>query len=456
MYAAANAPHSIFGFATPVRKPSTSYHSPYTQALTPSHTNASDASASKAVRFQSQPLPPQTQTQQQQQQPSASSTTLTSTTTPNRSPYHSSAPASASALQTATQSPHRNAVTVPSATPPSGASSAAASGMAGTRALVASAAPRAGVSPVALARRVKWNVGALALLWLVPAFTSRPRDAYWAVLDQIYRHIGGEADEIVDGIVGWMLWALSVVLLFNAIEASVLIHRSSQPQIPSLQQQPYSALATSGKAGAVLGMHSPQVAKSLNFVAASRLKGSPKTRTSNIGPGSPISRSPTQRASPSAGGVGVQGSPTVDYSQFSPSLRRTSSPISASSSTNAFSGAASTRLGTPSSATGVEYGVGVGSSSSPLAAFRARHAGAGRSSPSPSSIRARSVTPSISNFSNDGGAANVDLSFDGVLGDDVDGAETTFLGDESFEVDRALKSLRGSLGGVSSTPAPLR
>ena len=51
-------------------------------------------------------------------------------------------------------------------------------------------------------------------------------------------------------------------------------------------------------------------------------------------------------------------------------------------------------------------------------------------------------------------AAGIDeTSFDASAQLDQAQDEATFLGDESFEVDRALKSLRGSFGGVSSTPA---
>lgn len=428
---------SSYGFATPVRTPSTSYTSnaaAYSQALTPV-----DASSSKAVRFQNQPLPPQVQQSQQPQQ-----SALNSTATPNRSPYYNAVSAPTPAQ---TQSQNRSAVTTTSASAPPSASK-----ITGARPTVASAAAGAigAESAIALSRRIKWNLGALGLLWIVPALSTRPRDVYWTVLDQIYLHVGGETDELVDGVVGWILWAISVILLFNTVEAAVLMRRASAPQPPPQQIQAAAPAANNDsqkKSGLVLGMHSPQVAKSINFVAASRLKGSPKTRTSNIGAGSPISRSsPQGRASPS------QGSPTtqpVDYSQFSPALRRTSSPLPSPSSGGGGGFSSTSRMGTPTqdtSAYGTSIGIGVsGASSSPLAAFRARHAS--RGSVSPSSIRAISITPSVS-----GGLAETSLSFDDGV-DEVDAGES-FLGDESFEVDRALRNLRNSLGGVSSTPAP--
>ncbi|CBQ69267.1 conserved hypothetical protein [Sporisorium reilianum SRZ2] len=405
---------AAYGFATPVRTPFTSYHSqqPYSQALTPA-----DASASKAVRFQNQPLAPQ---QQHQHQAAPQTSALASSATPNRSPYYN-------AVSAQTQSPQqRNTV----ASAPANASK-----MPTTRASVSSTPASGTESKIALTRRIKWNLGALALLWIVPALTTKPRDAYWLVLDQIYLHVGGDTDELVDGVVGWILWAISVVLFFNAVEAAVLVRRASDAAPPA-------PAAVAGKAGTVLGMHSPHVAKSINFVAASRLKGSPKTRTSNIGAGSPISRgSPGQqdRASPTQASPGT---PTaVDYAQFSPSLRRTSNTVpSPSTYTNSGGFGNASRMGTPSSPAAAAGG---GASSSPLAAFRARHAPRA-SSGSPSSMRARSVTPSAS-------GAQADLSLEEV----EDGGEATFLGDESFEVDRALKSLRHSLGGVASTPAPV-
>ncbi|KAJ1042545.1 hypothetical protein NDA11_007643 [Ustilago hordei] len=417
MYASAQSRNrsgdAAYGFATPVRTPSTSYHNPssYSQALTPA-----DASA-KAVRFQSQPLPPQMQQLQQvAQQPSSSTSTAL---TPNRSPYQNASSASQmqspSLQHTASATPNSMTSTRP-ALPPSASSPEVSSS-----------------SSIALTRRLKWNLSALALLWILPALTTRPRDMYWALLDQIYIWAGGETDEIVDRVVGWVLWALSVVLLFNAVEASVLVQRSKAPSSAALA--PAAPQTQQGK-GAVLGIHSPQVAKSINFVAASRMKGSPKTRISNLGAGSPIAHtSSPARGSPSAP---AGESPVVDYSQFSPSLRRASGPITTSSPTSTGFGSGS---GSTSSAVG---GVGmVGPQSSPLAAFRARHHSKG-GSPSPSSLRARSITPSVS---------NVDLSFEADAGD-ADAEERGFLGDESFQVDRALRSLRTSFGGVSSTPAP--
>ncbi|SOV01723.1 uncharacterized protein UDID_06948 [Ustilago sp. UG-2017a] len=424
MYASAQSRNrsggAAYGFATPVRTPSTSYHNPssYSQALTPA-----DASA-KAVRFPSQPLPPQMQQLQQVAQHPSSS--ISTALTPNRSPYQNASSASQtqspSLQHTASATPSSMASTRP-ALPPSASSPEVSSS-----------------SSIALTRRLKWNLSALALLWILPALTTRPRDMYWALLDQIYIWAGGETDEIVDRVVGWVLWALSVVLLFNAVEASVLVQRSKAPSSAALA--PAAPQTQQGK-GAVLGIHSPQVAKSINFIAASRMKGSPKTRISNLGAGSPIAHtSSPARGSPSAP---AGESPVVDYSQFSPSLRRASGPITTSSPTNTGFGSGSgsgSRMGTPTnSAVG---GVGmVGPQSSPLAAFRARHHSKG-GSPSPSSLRARSITPSVS---------NVDLSFEADAGD-ADAEERGFLGDESFQVDRALRSLRTSLGSVSSTPAP--
>ncbi|KAJ1019523.1 hypothetical protein NDA18_006003 [Ustilago nuda] len=404
---------AAYGFATPVRTPSTSYHNPssYSQALTPA-----DASA-KAVRFQSQSLLPQMQQLQQvAQHPSSSTSTAL---TPNRSPYQNASSASQmqspSLQHTASATPNSMTSTRP-ALPPSASSPEVSSS-----------------SSIVLTRRLKWNLSALALLWILPALTTRPRDMYWALLDQIYIWAGGETDEIVDRVVGWVLWALSVVLLFNAVEASVLVQRSKAASSAALA--PAAPQTQQGK-GAVLGIHSPQLAKSINFVAASRMKGSPKTRISNLGAGSPIAHtSSPARGSPSAP---AGESPVVDYSQFSPSLRRASGPITNSSPTSTGFGSGS---GSTSSAVG---GVGmVGPQSSPLAAFRARHYSKG-GSPSPSSLRARSITPSVS---------NVDLSLEADAGD-ADAEERGFLGDESFQVDRALRSLRTSFGGVSSTPAP--
>ncbi|KAI3492958.1 hypothetical protein L1887_42333 [Cichorium endivia] len=397
-----SASQSAYGFATPVR-PSTSTHHAYSQALTPS-----DAS-SKAVRFQNQPLPPQQQQQQVAHQPPANTFS-----TPARPTYGS--PAAISTSSTVAQSPRPAASAAkPSAAPPS--------------VPVRTPSASGGASSIALSRRLKWNLGALGLLWIVPALTSRPRDAYWYVLDLVYMHVGGTTDELVDAIVAWILWAISVVLVFNLVEATVLVRRSTS----SASTAPAANGAVAGAAvgrGAVLGFQSPQVAKSINFVAASRMRGSPKTRTSNIGPGSPISH--PKRDSPTQSAAGASAS--MDYSQFSPSLRRTSSPGS--------SPVAAARSATPATH---EFGVAAAASSSPLAAFRARHSGAApHASPSPSSLRSRSVTPAAASWT------EPEVSFE------QDDPNDTFLGDESFEVDRALRSLRGSMGAVSSTPAPYR
>jgi hypothetical protein len=396
-----SASQSAYGFATPVR-PSTSTHHAYSQALTPS-----DAS-SKAVRFQNQPLPPQQQ-QQVAHQPPANTFS-----TPARPTYGSPAAISTSSTVAQSRRPAASAAK-PSAAPPS--------------VPVRTPSALGGASSIALSRRLKWNLGALGLLWIVPALTSRPRDAYWYVLDLVYMHVGGTTDELVDAIVAWVLWAISVVLVFNLVEATVLMRRSTS----STSTTPTANGAVTGAAvgrGAVLGFQSPQVAKSINFVAASRMRGSPKTRTSNIGPGSPISH--PKRDSPTQSAAGASAS--MDYSQFSPSLRRTSSPGS--------SPVAAARSATPATH---EFGVAAAASSSPLAAFRARHSGAApHASPSPSSLRSRSVTPAAASWT------EPEVSFE------QDDPNDTFLGDESFEVDRALRSLRGSMGAVSSTPAPYR
>lgn len=436
MYASASpnrsVPHQPYGggggFATPIRTPSTSYrqhsNAAYSQALTPA------SSSSKEVRFQNQPLPQQTQQSQQ----------TVAVSKPNKSPYY-----------------NNNAVSAPSSSGTAGAvaqrtTSALSSGASSAAKVVANTMPATtristAASTIALNRRLKWNLSALALLWILPVVTTKPRDVYWSLLDVVYMHVGGEADEIVDGVIGWIIWAISVVLLFNAVEAGVLMRRASSAPTTQPSNAAAGEVAKQGAGGAVLGMHSPQVAKSINFVAASRMKGSPKTRVSNVGAGSPISHSDSQqqtsRSSPSG------GSPVVDYSQFSPSLRRTGSPVS-SPSHNGFGAGGSARLGNTPTSSGIDYnpGFNAATSSSPLAAFRARHS-TGGGSPSPSSIRTRSITPSVSSYSNN---AEVDLSFDGADAEGGDGE--TFLGDESFEVDKALKSLRNSLPGVSSTPAP--
>ncbi|SNX81995.1 uncharacterized protein MEPE_00700 [Melanopsichium pennsylvanicum] len=451
-------PQLSYAFATPVRAPSTSYHNltgaAYSQALTP-------PTDSKAVRFQSQPLPPQTHQSHHQ---------LNSALTSNRF----AASSSSSALQTQSRSPARAPATSNDNNTTTSSTAAVSKSMAGTRpapSLPSSSSLSSlssntvfvnGASTIALSRRIKWNLSALALLWILPALTSKPRDVYWTILDQIHLYVGGETDELADGIVGWALWAISVILLFNAVEA--LIHLSRASSLPKPQQQQglreqKGAANGKGDNGLVLGMHSPQVMKSLNFVAASRSKGSPKTRTNNIGPGSPISQQQQMKrdspstttmmtgpisASPNKNANGGGGG--VDYSQFSPSLRRGGSP---QTNNVGFNGATPSRMTTTTltgSPTKLDYGVirTNSSSSSPLAAFRARHA-CTRAGSSPSSVGATTMTPSIGIST-----GNVDLYLDGITtrndvdGDDQQGVDSLFLGDESFEVDRALKSLRDS------------
>lgn len=440
------AQHSTpYAFATPVRTASTLSH-PYSHALT-----STDASA-KAVRFQNQPLPPQPL--QYPQNPS-----LSSIATPNKSAVTNTASTSTQPQPPQPQPQPQQMNTAVSTNAAAAASASSANKMLGGRPAVVSRA--GGESAAVLQRRIKWNLSALGLLWIVPTLSTRPRDVYWAILDQIYVYVGGDIDEVIDGVVGWILWAISVVLLFNVVEAGILVQRASWARPPTETIEVALASTTSSASkeqsknqSLVHGLDSASVARSINFVAASRLKGSPKTRTSNIGAGSPISRC-SPKPSPKRDWCDSPGSSSVDYSQFSPAHRRTSSALSSHSYNSGFA-QSNNRIGSPGTpgtpGTPIsEFNPAIGAvapASSPLAAFRARHISRGASgSQSQSPSRARSITPAMS-------AAGIDeTSFDASAQLDQAQDEATFLGDESFEVDRALKSLRGSFGGVSSTPA---
>ncbi|PWY99960.1 hypothetical protein BCV70DRAFT_200136 [Testicularia cyperi] len=466
-------------FATPLRTTSGSS----TSGLTPNANAAGGDTpgSSKSVRFQPQPLPHQYQAlgqqhqllvlqqqqqqqqqqqlqlhqqqQQLQQQPSSLFNRSASSSTTALAPASAGAGAVQRSSSAALSTPSTPAKSASSATP-------ATPGMASS----SSTAWLPPASRAALSRRLRWNASALALLWITPLLTTKPKDLYWSALDMVYETFGGNLDERVDAIFGWVLWAASIVLLFNTVEASILVRRKEvEPASAALagvvggekggaaglgsqltaRGAPASATPT-GAAATLLGFQSPGSAKSLNFVAASRLKGSPKTRVSSIGPGSPISSSSPSSSStaaaagvlarrnspnktPSGANANANGSATAagstmsedttDYSRFSPSRQRHGghgfgSPLS--SNTGAAAGASSNNIASPFAR------IGRRTTSSTFA----------HHSPIPLGLGAGGRSHDLSNLSV-------------AYSDDADAED--FLADDSFEVERALRSIRNSL-----------
>ncbi|EPQ26762.1 uncharacterized protein PFL1_05741 [Pseudozyma flocculosa PF-1] len=299
-------------------------------------------------------------------------------------------------------------------------------------------------SSVSLSRRLRWNGTALAILWLLPAVSSKPTDAYWALLDSVYHTFGGSVDEKLDAVLGWISWATSIVLLFNLIEAAVLQKRSASPALILAQKPAQGQQLQPGTPSA--GPATPRNF-GIGLVQFNQAKGSPKTRPSSIGAASPLSagrmRAPSASTSPHK--TMAPGTPTQDYSRFSPAASAfaggtsgvagsfgasTPSPFNRSSPTAAMRSSPgigqSSPMGlraSPSPATAL------GPSSSPLAAYRARNA-SGRTS------LARSASSAFAADEDDG------------VDDDDDAREA--MGDDSFEVERALRSL--SQGLVGSGP----
>ncbi|PWN49881.1 hypothetical protein IE53DRAFT_380202 [Violaceomyces palustris] len=187
-------------------------------------------------------------------------------------------------------------------------------------------------------------------------------------------------------------WALSVTLLFNFIEALVLYRRSltstdgERLTIAQLQAGAGRSLSTA--------LASPVTARSVGFAQIYGSRGSPKTKATQY----------------------QNSAPSHDYSVYSP-LKRTPSPLKTPITSSPFRRSSSSPFSSSSSPNFERRFP----SSSPLSAYRARNLSSSRSSP----------------FSKLG-------SVPGLEGEDGE----IDVGEESFEVDRALRSLSDNFSQV--------
>ncbi|KAN0062652.1 hypothetical protein ACQY0O_004842 [Thecaphora frezii] len=272
-------------------------------------------------------------------------------------------------------------------------------------------------SSLSLSRRIRWNGAALALLWLLPVVSSKPTEAYWAVLDAVYHTFGGSVDEKLDAVLGWITWAASLIFVFNLIEAWVMQRRGARPLVASSSSSSSSSSLLQTGAAA-----SPMVQRNLGFLELHQAKGSPKTRPCSMGASSPLSSRtarPSSSSSPTKPTLTSHaiGTPTQDYSRFSPVQPRA----------RAFGGRNASPFSSPglaeSGATAAaSTAVGAGVGSSPLAAYRARQKTTTRLT--------RSASSGLARYEAEGG-----------FGGEEEEEERGTMGDDSFEVERALRSL---------------
>ncbi|PWN25790.1 hypothetical protein BDZ90DRAFT_233802 [Jaminaea rosea] len=254
---------------------------------------------------------------------------------------------------------------------------------------IVSAGPAA--SSAALYARLRWNLVALLLLFLVPRITQSKR-IYWSLLDLVYSALGNRADEHLDSSLAWLRWAASILFLINAVEAGahLLFHSTTQKEIAAAGGKTAPSLARPPGHIDVKPAPPPTRSKDASEKAARRysphspLRASLEAAARNASSSSPSSSSPG-------------GSP------LAPRYSTTSSP----------SGGLLQQRRLPS---------GPPSNASPLAAYLARR--------------------SLSSATHGGRADMSTLSFDssGAGGDDSLGDVSS----DSFEVDRALRVLSGS------------
>lgn len=215
---------------------------------------------------------------------------------------------------------------------------------------------RVQMTPATAQRRASWNAAALLLLYGVPAVWPRLLDVYYDVLEMVVElgKLPPDADELIDTVLVWMRYAITIVFVLNLAEA--LMVRAPPATIEARPTEVGAAFARSVSSGSPLTR--PDVP----------LKRKPSGVPSPVTPASPVSgspaRSPSLRAESPYGRASAaspyalgRGRPSTPFSARVPSgatARRTPShkdvfagrSVSRSSPGHTHSPRARTELGT--------------------------------------------------------------------------------------------------------------
>lgn len=173
------------------------------------------------------------------------------------------------------------------------------------------------MTPATAQRRVSWNVACLLLLYILPLVWPGVMDVYYSLLEALVQTgtLPDGADEVLDAALAWVRYALTIVFVFNVIEAMLV---RPAPRLKKTQPTAVGeALARSVSSGSPLTR--PDVART----------AAGTTATGTAAPRSPHSPSPRQssplaRTSSTPYSLG-KGRATTPFRARTPSRMRTPS-----------------------------------------------------------------------------------------------------------------------------------
>ncbi|WFD03916.1 hypothetical protein MOBT1_002613 [Malassezia obtusa] len=288
-----------------------------------------------------------------------------STTKRTPSAVSTSPGASAAASAAAAVSPAGAlAQPTPSAAAPLAPAPAAAPGAPSTPAPSAADAPkpappppRAPMTTATAQRRISWNLATLALLHGVPAVWPSVLDVYYDLLEALV-HVGGlpdGADELLDAVLVWLRYAVTIVFVFNIVEA--LLVRPPPRPVEERPTEVGAAFARSMSSGSPLTRPDVPLKRAPSGLLSAVTPASPARSPARSPSASPSLRgeSPYGRASASPLALG-RGRPSTPFAARVPSgtPRRTPShrdvfagrSVSRSSPAYTYSPRARSELGT--------------------------------------------------------------------------------------------------------------
>ena len=169
-------------------------------------------------------------------------------------------------------------------------------------------------------RRVSWNLASLALLYIVPSAWPGILDVYYDLLEALV-HTGrlpDGADELLDAVLTWLRYALTIVFVFNMAEA--LLMRPAPPPVGERATEVGAAFARSVSSGSPLTR--PDLPQRRHVSGVSAVTPATPHATPQRTPGRSVS---PFRASPYALGRGRPSSTPFSQRSTSGTPRRTPS-----------------------------------------------------------------------------------------------------------------------------------
>ncbi|WFD00219.1 hypothetical protein MYAM1_002967 [Malassezia yamatoensis] len=176
------------------------------------------------------------------------------------------------------------------------------------------------MTPATAQRRMAWNLSALGALYGLPMLWPGSIDIYYMTLEKLVTlsSLPAESDELIDSVLFWLKYALTLVFALNIIEA--LTVRRSSAKIEPGPTEVGVALARSTSNGSPLTRADIRLRRQPSGVQSPVTPVSPQSRvTSCSSPSLRIADSPSNRRfSAKPFGIG-QGRPTTPFSKRIPS-----------------------------------------------------------------------------------------------------------------------------------------